>query len=162
MIDTTGAVLGARIIEETFNEWLIADRFVSVEARILLLAIGLQESEFKHRKQIGGPAHSFWQEEPNGIRAVMHNEITKPYLQCVCAAMGIEFNLDEIYHEVVHNDELACVVARLILYADPHKLPEVGDQDGAWACYLFNWRPGKPRPADWPNNYKAASEQING
>ena len=31
----------------------------------MLLAIGLQESRFVHRRQIGGPACGFWQFCPN-------------------------------------------------------------------------------------------------
>ena len=33
------------------------------QARCMLLAIGLQESRFVHRRQIGGPARGFWQFE---------------------------------------------------------------------------------------------------
>lgn len=163
MNDMQGAALGSHIIDSTFSEVLISARFVSPEAKVILLSIGLQESEFKHRIQMGGgPAHSFWQEEPNGIRAVMRNEITKPYLQRVCNSLGVDFNLDDIYEEVTHNDILGCVIARLLLYADPHPLPKVGDSNGAWAYYLAIWRPGKPRPQDWPDNYKEAMGYING
>ena len=35
----------------------------SAKARVMLLAIGLQESRFEHRRQIGGPARGFWQFE---------------------------------------------------------------------------------------------------
>ena len=31
------------------------------QAHCMLLAIGLQESRFVHRRQIGGPACGFWQ-----------------------------------------------------------------------------------------------------
>lgn len=163
MNDVTGVALGAQIIDKTFNDYLIADRFVSPEAKVLLLAIGLQESGFVDRVQKdNGPAHSFWQEEPNGIKAVMYNSVNKPYLLRACNSMGIAFDWYDIYEEVINNDELACIVARLILYADPAKLPTVGDSDGAWEYYIANWRPGKPRPQDWPDNYKAAMEYING
>ncbi|MCV6902125.1 MAG: hypothetical protein NTT76_05400, partial [Achromobacter xylosoxidans] len=37
-------------------------------AHVMLLAIGLQESRFTHRQQIGGPARGFWQFE-KGTRA---------------------------------------------------------------------------------------------
>nr|WP_316904517.1 hypothetical protein [Ralstonia mannitolilytica] len=33
------------------------------EARVMLLAIGLQESRFMLRRQVGGPARGFWQFE---------------------------------------------------------------------------------------------------
>ena len=34
----------------------------SPEARAMLLAIGLQESKLTYRRQVGGPAHGFWQD----------------------------------------------------------------------------------------------------
>ena len=41
------------------------------DARVLLLAIGLQESKFSHRLQIGGPARGYWQfEQGGGVRGV--------------------------------------------------------------------------------------------
>jgi hypothetical protein len=36
---------------------LLPDRMTSPEAVVQMLAIGLQESRFEHRHQIGGPAH---------------------------------------------------------------------------------------------------------
>lgn len=36
------------------------------EAKVMLLAIGLQESRFEHRRQIKGPARGFWQFEAGG------------------------------------------------------------------------------------------------
>jgi hypothetical protein len=48
----------------------ILPTYDSPKARMMLLVIGLQESRFEHRRQIGGPAVSFWQvEEGGGTRA---------------------------------------------------------------------------------------------
>ncbi len=43
------------------------------EGRLMLLAIGLQESRFEHRRQLGnGPARGFWQfEAGGGVKGVM-------------------------------------------------------------------------------------------
>jgi hypothetical protein len=54
------------------------------------------------------------------------------------------------------NDQLACALARLLLCTDPHPLPAVGDRDRAWDLYLRLWRPGRPRPDDWPASYASA------
>jgi hypothetical protein len=64
------------IITPTF--WnLLPCRFASNEAIVMLLAIGLQESRFQHREQIGGPAVSFWQAEKSGgmVRGVLNHRL---------------------------------------------------------------------------------------
>lgn len=40
------------------------------------------------------------------------------------------------------DDVLAAGFARLLLWTDPHRLPAVGDVEGAWQLYLRTWRPG--------------------
>ena len=48
---------------------LLPARMDTPEADCMLLAIGLQESRFVHRRQIGGPARGFWQFE-KGTRVI--------------------------------------------------------------------------------------------
>src|SRR5690606_35531315 len=51
---------------------LLPSRMDSDRATVMLLAIGLQESRFEHRRQIKGPARGFWQfERGGGVRGVM-------------------------------------------------------------------------------------------
>ena len=47
----------AHVMPAAFS--LLPPNMDSREARVMLLAIGMQESRFKHRKQIGGPAKGF-------------------------------------------------------------------------------------------------------
>lgn len=156
-----GITAGVSIVDNTLTN-ILDPKFDSPEARVLLLAIGMQESAFEDRIQKPhGPAHSFWQEEPNGIKAVLNNSITKNYLIDACGKLDINPDWYSIYQDVINNDELACVVARLMLYADSHSLPAVGDSQGAWEYYLRTWRPGKPRPDDWDKNYGAALGGLN-
>ena len=54
-----------RVNAQTYRE-VLRGKFRSTAADVLLLAIGLQESRFEHRQQIGGPARSFWQFERGG------------------------------------------------------------------------------------------------
>lgn len=50
----------------------------SVRARMMLLAIGLQESRFEHRRQLGnGPARGFWQFESGGGVRVLPGSVVR-------------------------------------------------------------------------------------
>lgn len=51
---------------------LLPAKMDTPKARVMMLAIGMQESRFEHRKQIGGPARGFFQfEEAGGVRGVL-------------------------------------------------------------------------------------------
>ncbi len=131
-------------------------------ARMLLLAIGLQESEFKVRRQYGnGPARGFWQcEKGGGVKGVVTNQATAAHCRNLAVARAVRFDVDEIWQALEHDDVLAAGVARLILFADPRPLPPMDDEALTWATYLRCWRPGKPRPGDWSENHAAALVQV--
>ena len=58
---------------------------------------------------------------------------------------------------------LAAAAARLLLFTDPKRLPQLGDEAGAWALYLRVWRPGKPHKRTWPALYaRSISEFARG
>ncbi|MNX11332.1 hypothetical protein D3C86_410920 [compost metagenome] len=138
----------------------------TVPARVMLLSIGLQESRFLHRRQIGGPARGLWQFE-KGTRAsrggcwgvFLHESSRKP-LETVCKSRSVRFDPDAIYGALEYDDVLAAGVARLLLWTDPKALPEVGKVDSAWALYLRTWRPGKPHPQTWPALYGRAVAEM--
>lgn len=123
---------------------LLHPKFDTPEARVLLLAIGMQESRFRHRKQIGGPAHGFYQfERGGGVNGVLNHRWTKLLITQVIDAKGIK--PEECYDCIVNDDALATVFARLLLYTDPNPLPSLtSDPEESWRYYLVNWRPGKP------------------
>lgn len=131
-------------------------------ARALLLAIGLQESEFKVRRQYAsGPARGFWQcEKGGGVKGVVTNKVTAAHCRNLSLARNVPFDIDAIYGSLERDDVLAAGVARLILFADPRPLPPMDDPALTWACYLRNWRPGKPRPEDWPENQRSAMAAV--
>ena len=55
---------------------LLPDRMDTPEARVMMLAIGLQESRFVHRRQIKGPARGFWQfEQGGGVIGVVSRQL---------------------------------------------------------------------------------------
>ncbi|AZY50078.1 hypothetical protein C0J09_13785 [Bordetella avium] len=135
-------------------------------ARVMLLAIGLQESRFVHRRQIGGPARGFWQFE-KGTRAsrggcwgVYLHASSRGHLGVLCKARSVACDPDSIYAAVEYDDVLAAGVARLLLWTDAHALPGVGDQAGGWDLYLRTWRPGKPHPHTWPGLYAQAVAEV--
>ncbi|MGR6078543.1 hypothetical protein [Achromobacter sp. CSND-B12] len=135
-------------------------------ARVILLAIGLQESRFVHRRQIGGPARGFWQFEKGtrasrgGVWGVYLHAASKDRLAAVCKARSVAFDPDAIYAALEYDDVLAAGVARLLLWTDPQPLPPVGDADAGWALYLRTWRPGRPHPQTWPVLYRQAVAQV--
>lgn len=133
----------------------------SPEARCMLLAIGLQESGFAARHQVGGPACGFWQFERNGVLGIMHGVATSSYAYNACVRFGVLWGSTSILAALQQDDELACVFARLLLWSDPRPLPELGDEMGAWNLYERCWRPGKPSYSRWKNiAYPQALEAL--
>lgn len=135
----------------------------SPEARVMLLAIGMQESRLEHRRQLGnGPARGLWQFERGGVRGVFNHEASRYWLDRLCSARGVLFNVDHIYPAIERDDVLAAGLARLLLFTDPARLPDVRDVDAAWALYARTWRPGKPHPETWPRFHAQASAYVDG
>lgn len=136
------------------------------EVRVMLLAIGLQESRLVHRRQIGGPARGFWQFEKGtrasrgGVWGVYLHAASKGHLAALCKVRSVACDPDAIYAALEYDDVLAAGVARLLLWTDPKALPAIGDADAAWALYLRTWRPGKPKPDSWPDLYRQAAAQV--
>jgi hypothetical protein len=142
---------------------LLPPEMSSREARVMLIAAAGQESGLGDRVQIGGPARGFYQcEKHGGLEGVVTGPM-KAYATSACAALAIAPpDVDTIYDAIRLNDALATVIARLILRADPHSLPALGDESGAWACYLRCWGPGRPRPERWHAAYVAAMKAVIG
>lgn len=139
---------------------LLGPHFDSPQARVMMLATGLQESGFSTRRQIGGPARGFWQFEFGGVRAVWAHHLSMEPLRLLCHDLDVSFDPAAIYPALEANDVLAAGVARLLLYTDPQPLPEFDQPDAAWNYYQRNWRPGKPRPQDWAANHSAAVAEV--
>jgi hypothetical protein len=133
----------------------------SQEATALLLAIALQESGCVERVQLrGGPARSFWQFEMSGLAALLANpRCTKP-LQPALATLRYFPTQTELYAAVAHNDVLAAVCARLLLWAVPAPIPDRSNPHEAWRQYLVGWNPGKPRPETWGSYYTHAWNTV--
>lgn len=139
------------------------------EARIMLLAIGLQESRFEHRRQLVGnpprpvgPAKSFWQAEQGGgmVHGVRLHPATSAAAAHLYQARGVLARDAAIWDAIEKDDVLAAGLARLLLWSDPGRLPAVGDEQGAWNLYLRTWRPGKPHAQTWPGLYARAVAEV--
>lgn len=127
-------------------------------ARVMMVAICLQESRMIHRKQIKGPAVGLGQfEKGGGIKGVMTHAASNRLAREVCEVLGIEPTVDAVYRAMPHNDVLAMCFVRLLLWTDPRPLP-VDDAQAAWDCYIRNWRPGKPHRQTWDAFFKTAQE----
>ncbi|QKQ48473.1 hypothetical protein [Achromobacter denitrificans] len=148
-------------------------------ARLMLLAIGLQESRFEHRRQLVGspprpvgPAKSFWQAEQGGgmVHGVRLHAATRAAAAQLYQARGVPGRDAAIWDAIEHDDVLAAGLARLLLWSDPGRLPAVGDVQGAWNLYLRTWRPGayergSPEKraelrAKWGRNYALAVAEV--
>jgi hypothetical protein len=148
---------------------LLPEKMDSDAARVMLLAIGLQESRFLYRFQkvagkpyIKGPARGFWQfEKGGGVKGVMTHVATAEHARKLCSERGVQWDSTAIHEAIEVDDVLAAGFARLLLFADPRKLPAVNaSHEEAWDCYIRCWRPGKPHRATWDEFHKAARAQV--
>lgn len=135
----------------------------SDDARVLLLTTAMQESALLFRRQVGGPARSFWQFELNGgVNGVCANPQTAQKIGAVCSALNIPNDYEVIFEAMAWNDILAVAMARLNYWKNPNPLPAADDPAGAWAYYLQTWRPGTPRALPWADYHGLARSAVFG
>ena len=125
-------------------------------ARAFLIAIGLQESRFTHRRQIKGPARGFWQFEKPTLGLMLKHERLGPCLRDLCKRMQYSPDEDTLYTAIEHNDALAVCIARLLLWTVPRAMPGPADAKESWEQYLWAWKPGKPKPDTWNGFWEQA------
>lgn len=149
------------------------------QARVLLLAIGLQESRFVDRRQLvgsppkpTGPAKSFWQAEQGGgmVHGVRRHAATARIAAELCKARNVSPNDRAVWDAIENDDVLAAALARLLLWTDPQRVPKLGDAEGGWQLYLRTWRPGAYERGNaaqraalrnkWAVNYAKALEAV--
>ena len=156
------------MVEPAFRE--LPARMASDEARVMLLAIGLQESRFRHRLQMPlrpgmppGPARGFWQfEQGGGVKGVMSHPASSRLALEAIASRNIRPNAPTVWAALATDDVLAAVFARLLLFTDSRPLPAIGQHEAAWDYYIRNWRPGKPHPQTWRALYDSAVATVAG
>jgi len=136
---------------------MLPERMNTQAARAMLLAIGLQESRFTHRRQIRGPARGFWQFETAGVRGILTHPLTRRPITGVLHRLGYRLNeAAELRPVLEHNDLLAAAFARLNLWWLPQRLPNDAQPVQAWEQYIEAWRPGRPHQHTWEGFYQRA------
>lgn len=151
---------------------LLLQRMDTREARVMLVAICLQESGLADRRQgtdsNPGPARGLPQFEENGVLGVMNHVASRDIARRVANARGVIFNTRAIHRAMETDDVLALAFARLLLWTDRGALPALGDVDTARDYYLRNWRPGAANTAPglagikarWCRNYPEALAAV--
>lgn len=149
---------------------LLPARMDSPGARAMLLAIGMQESKFAHRRQFPtGPARGFWQFERGGVRAcsgsrcwgVLVAPASRPHAERVLRRLTYPVDVAAAHAALEHNDALAAAFARLLLFTLPERLPRRDEPDEGWRQYLAAWQPGKPHARTWPGYFRRAWEIVS-
>lgn len=137
----------------------------SKEAERFMLAIALQESRVKYRKQIGqqgmptGPANSYWQfERGGGVKGVLNHASTKNRIAKILALYDINNSEQDVWEAMRYHDIVAACMARLLIFTLPNKLPTTAQQ--GWDQYISAWRPGKPHRATWDGFWNQAGEAV--
>lgn len=144
----------------------------SVEAYALMLAIALQESGLRARRQqvwsrserrmVPGPARSLYQFELVGLEGVLRHPATQRHAARLVDALGYaDITPAELLDRMVDDDVLASGMARLNLFWYPAPLP--ARDDGPTPAYVYYdsiWRPGVKRPNDWPPNWVKAWDTV--
>lgn len=142
---------------------LLPERMDSRPARAMLIAIALQESGLRYRAQIRGPARSWWQFEPAGIRGVLDHPASSQYAIGVCNVLGYRPDWYDLHPTGAfeHSDLLAACFARLLLWRLPEPLPAREQGSMGWDQYNLTWAPGRPRRRLWPDNWAQAWEVVS-
>ena len=147
---------------------LLNPRLDTPEARALLICIALQESGLRARRQMLEAGKPWWESRPGaanglfmferdgGVRGVMRHPAASAIVLPVIDALLYPRDPYAVHEALIHNDVLACVLARALLYSTPDAMPRPNEPDKGWAIYIKAWRPGKPHPAEWPENYRTA------
>ena len=139
------------------------------DARVMLLAIGLQESRFMYRYQklVGqpyrkGPALGYWQfEKGGGVQGVLNHPSSMLHARDICASRNVLPTADDVWPELETDDILAAAFARLLLWTDRAPMPKTtASHDEAWNCYYRCWRPGLPKRDTWDEFHAQAVGQV--
>lgn len=143
---------------------LLPSQMNSPFARVMLYAIGLQESRFQYRRQLGnGPARGYWQfERGGGVAGVMAHPATREYAEHLCRERKVNFIRAHVWKALEHDDVLAAGFARLLIWSDAAPLSTIKTPQDAWNLYLRTWRPGKPHRATWDQFFLAAKKHVGG
>ena len=129
----------------------------SVAAEKLLIMTAAHESMgFRYRRQVGGPALSYFQIEPATLDDLYSNYLAyRPNRQKVVDVfVPIGMNRREALE---HDDRYACACARMIYARVAEALPDAGDEPAlaAYAKRYWNTPAGKATAAKYLADFRA-------
>ena len=129
----------------------------------LLLATAIQESNLLHRKQIGGPALSYFQIEPKTHDDIWDNFLKyRPQLSSKVDQLMSNPAANKI-KELENNDKYAAAIARIHYLRVPAPLPKHNDivkMAAYWKRY-YNTALGKGKEADFINNWNKYKGKVH-
>lgn len=139
-------------------------KMTSDMARVMLLAIGMQESRMAYRRQLGdGPARGLWQFERNGgVKGVMGHHATSSLAEKLCEARNVNFIRTHVWKALEYDDVLAAGFARLNFWWDAAPLSSIKSPEDGWQLYMRTWRPGKPHRETWDEFFNSARKHVFG
>lgn len=143
----------------------------TANARAMMVAIPLQESSLKFRKQLeNGPARGYPQFElgldgagraVGGLSLLLKHAVAGPLCARVVDALDYaDLTPRELHGAMTHNDVLAAAMTRALLLTFPGPLPGPQEPEEGWHQYLSCWRPGKPHPEKWLGCYRLAWDTV--
>lgn len=140
---------------------LLPATMATPDATRMLIAIGWQESRFLHRKQIGGPAAGWWQFETTGVSGVLSHPASRDLIRKALTDLRYTDPPTPYgcHQAIQHNDVLALLFARLLLWTLPAPLATTSDL--GWSQYLNAWRPGKPHPETWAQAWAIGAGSVS-
>ncbi|MFZ6045996.1 hypothetical protein ACFW0H_07720 [Pseudomonas sp. CR3202] len=132
-------------------------------AEVMLLAIGLQESGFKHRRPAIGPERGYWRFDPDddNVGAVLRHPATAALAVAVCDEQQVPPIEERVFTALEHDDLLSAVFVRLRLHIEGERLPPVGDVGDAWSLYCRAWRPAELIRRKWDRSYARAMDALS-
>lgn len=165
-MNSTGLYVINHVLPAAFS--LLPPQMDSRPARAMCVAVCLQESGFKFRRQIGsyteagapvyGPARGWAQFELGGTEGVLEHHSSRASAAAVLDILGYrQASARDVHVALEHNDVLALAFVRLLLWTDPRLIPQdVGHASDGWLQYLSCWRPGKPKATTWQQHFADA------
>ncbi len=152
---TEPPMTAGRFLESALRPTLDEMKMGSPEAEKLLLMIAAHESAgFRYRKQVGGPALSYFQIEPDTLDDLYNNYLV--YRADKQALLDRFWPEHMKYLDALEKvDAYACAAARLILWRVQEPLPEVGDDAGMarYAKRYWNTQAGKATAEKYLEDY---------
>jgi len=141
---------------------LLPPRLTSDTARAMLVAVALQESDLRHRRQIGGPAVSYLMWEPGSQSALpgllRHRASSGMAAEFTAALDYADLTPEELRQACITDSVLCAGLGRLLIWTLPEPLP--ANVLEAYSQYIAAWRPGKPTKRRWPSRWRQAWETV--